>query len=217
MPRTDGATKAKVLAAATELLSTEGIAGISTRRVANRAGVNQALIHYHYGSIENLMLEVLTGITTEFLARITSQYETDDDFVTQWKTDMSRTLNEDAERGWPKIWLEVLALVINDELLRERYMAEMLAPTLDVIRKGVREAMPPQDRGKQAKVEGFVALISAFRTGMLVNRLLGAERGEMEAIRMLSELFRAELCTENRTGAVIERGRSTSARRVRQN
>jgi AcrR family transcriptional regulator len=48
-------TKTKLLAAATESLREDGIAGLSARAIANRAQVNQALIFYHFGTVGTLV------------------------------------------------------------------------------------------------------------------------------------------------------------------
>jgi AcrR family transcriptional regulator len=49
------ATRTKLLAAATESLRADGIAGLSARAIAARAGVNQALIFYHFGTLAELI------------------------------------------------------------------------------------------------------------------------------------------------------------------
>jgi AcrR family transcriptional regulator len=48
-------TREKLLDAAAEMLSTEGLTGLSARNVAARAGVNQALVFYHFGSVAALV------------------------------------------------------------------------------------------------------------------------------------------------------------------
>jgi AcrR family transcriptional regulator len=48
-------TKAKLLTAAVESLRQDGIAGLSARAIASRAGVNQALIFYHFGTVAELV------------------------------------------------------------------------------------------------------------------------------------------------------------------
>jgi AcrR family transcriptional regulator len=49
------ATRAKLLTAATESLREDGIAGLSARAIAARAGVNQALVFYHFGTVAELV------------------------------------------------------------------------------------------------------------------------------------------------------------------
>lgn len=48
-------TRARLLDAAADTLREDGITGLSARHVAARAGVNQALIFYHFGSLTQLV------------------------------------------------------------------------------------------------------------------------------------------------------------------
>ena len=51
-------TRSRIVGAALEALREGGIAGISARAVARRGGFNQALIFYHFGSVEGLLIAV---------------------------------------------------------------------------------------------------------------------------------------------------------------
>jgi AcrR family transcriptional regulator len=55
--RRRGGTRERLLAAAIELIAEAGWGGVTTRAVAERAGVNQALVHYHYRSVPGLLRE----------------------------------------------------------------------------------------------------------------------------------------------------------------
>ena len=58
-PRAGGeATRARIVDAALQALRDEGIAGISARRIARHGGFNQALIFYHFGSVDGLLVAV---------------------------------------------------------------------------------------------------------------------------------------------------------------
>jgi AcrR family transcriptional regulator len=48
-------TRAKLLASTAEVLRDRGIAGISARTIAAHAGVNQALVFYHFGTVAELI------------------------------------------------------------------------------------------------------------------------------------------------------------------
>jgi len=52
-----GGTRERLLTAAIELIAEAGWGGVTTRAVAERAGVNQALVHYHYRSVAGLLRE----------------------------------------------------------------------------------------------------------------------------------------------------------------
>ncbi|MDI1465529.1 TetR/AcrR family transcriptional regulator [Catellatospora sp. KI3] len=72
-------TKQRLLDGAMATLRDHGIAGASARTIAAAAGVNQALVFYHYGSVEDLLVaacragtEVRVGAYRERLASVTS-------------------------------------------------------------------------------------------------------------------------------------------------
>ncbi|MEV0381945.1 TetR/AcrR family transcriptional regulator [Nonomuraea sp. NPDC050643] len=48
-------TRTKLLEAALETLKSQGMAGVSARTIAAAAGVNQALVFYHFGSVDQLL------------------------------------------------------------------------------------------------------------------------------------------------------------------
>jgi AcrR family transcriptional regulator len=53
------ATKRRILAAALDIAGREGLDALRTRRVAEAAGVNLGLLHYYFGSKEELVRETL--------------------------------------------------------------------------------------------------------------------------------------------------------------
>ena len=52
-----------LLDAAERLLVDVGYAGITTRRLAEEAGVNHGLVHYYFGSNENVLVQALERFT----------------------------------------------------------------------------------------------------------------------------------------------------------
>jgi AcrR family transcriptional regulator len=48
-------TRERLIAGALTAIRTHGIAGVSARTVATAAGVNQALVFYHFGSVDELL------------------------------------------------------------------------------------------------------------------------------------------------------------------
>lgn len=57
------ATRDRLLEAVPAVLAREGIAGTSARVLAAEAGANQALIFYHYGSVDGLLAEAARAIS----------------------------------------------------------------------------------------------------------------------------------------------------------
>ncbi|MGW5261029.1 TetR/AcrR family transcriptional regulator [Microbispora sp. NPDC004025] len=54
-----GDTRTRLLEGALETLRTQGIAKASARAIASTAGVNQALVFYHFGSVDELLAAAL--------------------------------------------------------------------------------------------------------------------------------------------------------------
>lgn len=57
--RRPDSTREKILRAATVLIGREGVKAVTVRRIAKLAGVNGALIHYHFQSKENIVNEAV--------------------------------------------------------------------------------------------------------------------------------------------------------------
>src|SRR5437016_5946824 len=69
MTKTSARTRAQILDAAIETLKGEGFAGATSRTIARIGRFNQALIFYHFGSVEGLLLAALERAGDERLSR----------------------------------------------------------------------------------------------------------------------------------------------------
>jgi len=63
------ATRAALVAAAVDVLRTEGFAAATARHLAGRAGCNQGLVFYHFGTVNNLLLAAMDEVSAERRAR----------------------------------------------------------------------------------------------------------------------------------------------------
>src|SRR3954468_17519058 len=97
-----------LLDAAERLLVDVGYAGITTRRLAEEAGVNHGLVHYYFGSNENLVVQMLERFTARLIARHEELYASDVLFVDKWRTAMAHLIGDDCD--YEKVWLELQAL-----------------------------------------------------------------------------------------------------------
>lgn len=70
-------TRDTVLLAALRVLGREGVAGASTRAIAAEAGVNVATLHYHFGSKDALLAEVVELLSAQFADTVRAAIPTD--------------------------------------------------------------------------------------------------------------------------------------------
>jgi AcrR family transcriptional regulator len=68
-------TRTRLLDGALETLRTKGIAGVSARTIAAAAGVNQALVFYHFGSVDELLAAACTYGAQQRLASYASRLD----------------------------------------------------------------------------------------------------------------------------------------------
>src|SRR5215212_9172156 len=79
-----GDTRAKILAAAFRRLATEGYAALSVREIAKDAGVNHALINYHFHTKDQLVIAVLDKANRQLLERQQRIYRSPGGFAEKW-------------------------------------------------------------------------------------------------------------------------------------
>ncbi len=73
MPRPSRNLDRALLAAGRELLPARGCAGLSVREVAEAAGVNLGMFHYHFKSREAFLRELLQGMYEEMFSQLSFQ------------------------------------------------------------------------------------------------------------------------------------------------
>ena len=171
------AAEEALLDAAERLLVDVGHAGITTRRLAEEAGVNHGLVHYYFGSNENLLVRALERFTERMIDRQRELYDSDEPFVEKWRTAMRYLVAEDVT--YEKVWLELQALAWNDEGLRDR-LARVNDEWRAVLTDALRE--PHRELGIEMPLEALVSLVITFNIGIMVERLGGIETGHAELL-----------------------------------
>ena len=178
-PKTTARSAAEdaLLDAAERLLVEVGHAGVTTRRLADEAGVNNGLVHYYFGSVENLLVRALERFTERLIVRQRELYASDEPFVEKWRTAMRYLVSEDVT--YEKVWLELQALAWNDAGLRDR-LARVNDEWRAVLTDAFRE--PHRELGIDMPLEALVSLVITFNVGIIVERLGGIETGHAELL-----------------------------------
>jgi TetR/AcrR family transcriptional regulator len=176
------AAEEALLDAAERLLVDVGYAGITTRRLAEEAGVNHGLVHYYFGSNESLLVRALERFTERLIDRQRDLYAADMPFVEKWRTAMRYLVSED--RTYEKIWLELQALAWNNADLRAR-LARVNAEWRAVLTDAFAE--PHRELRIDMPLEALVSLVMTFNIGIMVERLGGIEAGHAELLEWIDQ------------------------------
>lgn len=169
-------TEQALLDAAERLLVDVGAAGITTRQVAAAAGANHGLVHYYFGSVEQLLVRVLERFTERLIERQRELYAADAPFLEKWRTAMTYL---DEDRPYQKLWFELQALAWNRPELQER-----LARVHAEWRAVLTEAFAPvrEQLGLDLPLDALVTLVFTFNEGIMFERLSGTETGHRELL-----------------------------------
>ena len=101
-------TRSAILAAARARLLADGYANLSTRAVAEAAGVPLSQIHYHFGSKRQLVLAVLGAENDRLLERQAEMYDSPDPLWVRWDRACD-FLDADLRSGYVRILNEMIA------------------------------------------------------------------------------------------------------------
>lgn len=209
-----GDTKARILDAAHRRLAREGYAALSMREIAKDAGVNHALIHYHFRSKDQLVIAVLDEANRQLLERQQRMYRSPGGFAGKW-AEARRFYEADLASGFVRVQAELWAASFSNPGLREKFLPRILA-WKQVVLEGVREALATlAASGVELPpfftAEVIAAWISEFWLGMEFADLLGAREDQVQHRAALDAMQRLL----ERLDARAERPERPSGRRAR--
>lgn len=207
--RTDGAaTRDVILQAARRRLIEEGYANLSVREIAADAGVNHALIGYHFQGKQQLVMAVLDEANARLLERQARMYDTASCASEQWQQACA-FYDEDLASGFVKLLMELMGASFHDEALRKEFTPRLLA-WQKLIEQAVDRFVA--DTGLQLPIStrAISAGITWFWMGMEASMALGVHEDQghqREALAAMTTLLQ-------RAEAGIHR-RAPPARRTR--
>lgn len=182
-------TKAGVLAAAKEALLDAGYAQLSTRAIAERAGVPLSQIHYHFGSKQNLVLEVLAEENRRLLERQTEMYASDEPLWKQWEQACDY-LDDDLASGYVRVLQEMIAAGWSNPEIAEAVRG-YLEGWYTLLRSVASGAMEKVDTVGTLEPTDIAALVGAAFLGAEAMILLQFEdRATRQALRSVGGAIR---------------------------
>jgi AcrR family transcriptional regulator len=182
--RPSSGARERILDGALEVLKAEGYTGLTTAKVAARAGQNKALISYHFGSKQGLVAEVArtmsAAITEELLQGIGRPRR---------RRELARgVVNglvalQERDPGLPRLYFDLAAHSIVDPEVRS-IMAEMKAQYRAVLREQL--ARVSDGPSSSAEAEATAMYMMACLEGLMLEQL---ESGNTPALQRALQMF----------------------------
>lgn len=172
----------RLMDAAERLLYDVGYAGVTTRAVAEEAGVKHGLVHYYFGSMDELLTQTLERFVDQLAEALEALYEDPGlSFADKWRLGSQFWVDEPASR-FPKILLELLAMGWNMRSLQPR-LTQVHARFRAIFERHFGQAL--RDYGldeTEFPLKVIVAAVTSFQLGLIVEGLSDVHEGHQELL-----------------------------------
>jgi AcrR family transcriptional regulator len=101
-------TRRALVEAAIETLKEKGFTGASARAIAERAGLNQGLVFYHFGTVANLLLAALDAVSNDRMVRFSTAVGSVSS-PTELMDVAAQIFREDLDTGHVTVLVEMIA------------------------------------------------------------------------------------------------------------
>jgi AcrR family transcriptional regulator len=166
-------TRTQLLDAAGECLRAHGYAGLSTRRVAEAAGMPLSQIHYHFGSKDALVLALLDYQNQRLIDRQRAMFAADLPLWKRWDLACDY-LDEDMASGYVRILQEMTAAGWSKPDVAAA-VRQALAQWIVLLNAVSEEAYASLGRLRSLEPEDVACLVSNAFIGAEALLLLGFE------------------------------------------
>jgi AcrR family transcriptional regulator len=177
---TGDATRQQILEATLATLKKEGFAGATSRAIARAGGFNQALIFYHFGSLDALLLAALDRTSEERLARYrqaVAEAETIEELVAL----TARLYAEDRDSGH----MTVVSQMVAGSVARPELAPAMLArmePWLELCEEALQKGLARLNAPELMPLRDLAYAVVTFYLGVNLLTHLDADRARTDAL-----------------------------------
>jgi AcrR family transcriptional regulator len=170
----------KLLGAAVELIPERGWTAVSTRVLAERAGVNPSVVHYHFPSLRELMNEAVRDLMRRMMAELESAFDDTASPAEAVRTIFGSVEDYSGDDPTSTVFIEAYLAATRDDQLREWIRAEIDGFTARLSALLARGGVPAP--------ETTAAVLGGALDGLLLHRGLGAGRDTEQVVDVLLRL-----------------------------
>lgn len=175
----DSKVRAQILEVAIGIVEQEGCNALTMGRLAKAVGLTRPAVHYYFGTIEDIFVEILRKQQEEVRKRTASSFENiDNPLRSIWNF----------KRATNPLSLEFQAMAIRSDRIRQemsRSMEELFTITTSSIEKFVEE----RNLSLPIPVEALTAILRSLSYSVAMGRVLGSEVGHKELIKTVEDFI----------------------------
>jgi AcrR family transcriptional regulator len=173
-------TRQRIVDAALKTLKKEGFAGATSRAIARTGGFNQALIFYHFGTLDGLLLAALDRTSEERLERYRKAVD-EAETAEELAEVAASVYAEDRDRGQMTVVSQMVAgSVARPELARE--VVARMEPWIKLCEDALRKALASSPAQEVVPLRDLAYAIVTFYLGLNLVTHLDEDRERTEAL-----------------------------------
>ncbi|MDX2414137.1 MAG: TetR/AcrR family transcriptional regulator [Bacteroidales bacterium] len=155
MNQEDKITEAKIFDAATEEFEDKGMDGARMQDIADRAGINKALLHYYFRTKDKLFMAVFDKLAEKMFKKFAGIFELD--MPMNKKLEYFFTEHISFLEKNPKLPMFILREINRNPELLEKFLSKI---NLENIKNGIRKNIPRKDMPKDEFAHLMVSIVS---------------------------------------------------------
>ncbi|MBO2447700.1 TetR/AcrR family transcriptional regulator [Actinomadura barringtoniae] len=178
----DSTTRTAILDATQQIMLEDGYAAVSSRRVADKAGVNSALVYYYFGTMDDLFIATFQRGAEQSYRRQVEALSSDQPLWALWE------MIHDAPRT--ALTMEFVALANHRKAIRSeitRSSQRFRAMHLEAASKVMAKSPPGPDLPSP---EAIVLLMSSVSRFLLMEQAFEVSTGHAEMIAHVEDHLR---------------------------
>ncbi len=173
-------TRARILEAAQATLRHDGITQASARAIARRGNFNQALIFYHFGSLEGLLIAVAMGEGHQRADNYKAEFGTISR-LSELVTAAQQVHARELENGGPTVLTQLLAGSLSSPALATGIL-DAMKPWMDLVEQAIRSSVGSSPIAGVAPFEDLAFATASLFVGMELLSSLNPEAGQAERL-----------------------------------
>jgi AcrR family transcriptional regulator len=174
------ATRRRIVDAALETLKAEGFAGATSRAIARAGGFNQALIFYHFGTLDGLLLAALDQTSEERLKRYRKAVDQAGS-AEELAEVAARIYKEDRDLGHMTVVSQMIAgSVARPELAKG--VLDRMEPWIELCEDALGKALAPFPVAQVVPLRELAYAVVTFYLGLNLITHLDEDRERTEAL-----------------------------------
>ena len=178
-------TKEAILQAALRVLGRDGFPALTARNIAAEAGTNLALLNYHYGTKETLLVALFEALNAERLARQRAMYAVQPEPLSAKWRKATEFYRQDLAAGWVRVLNELIAHGYSNPRIG-KLVREQTWQWRTLIASAAKEGLPALGIDVPAEYVGSV--VASFWLGMESQHLIGASEEEGHFFEILEKI-----------------------------